>query len=142
MKPKILTTCPAAARDTEAVRTAELSWPACGPAHTGALLQLSTTVLPTGQHVALVDVYRADAQVLVRCAPAHMQAPGLPLGTTLERPAQELLELVERLQQVAADAEALLDALDGVQLDDLPAVVLASQRLHHSVQDALEVENA
>ena len=119
------------------MRTAELSWPACGPAHAGALLQLSTTVLPTGEHVALVDLYRADAQVLVRCDAEHLQAPGQPLGTTLDSSAQHLLQLL----QVAADAEALLDALDGVQLDDLPAVLLACQRLHHSVQDALEVEH-
>ena len=91
--------------------------------------------------MALVDLYRADAQVLVRCDAEHLQDLEQPLGTTLQDHTQHLEQQIHQLQQVAADAEALLDALDGVQLDDLPAVVLACQRLHHSVQDALEVEH-
>ena len=122
--PTIRTSCPAATRDyrSGAHRWAGLArlW----PSSRRRLLQLSTTVLPTGQHVALVDLYRADAQVLVRCDAEHLQDLG-SLGTTLQDHTQHLEQQIHQLQQVAADAEALLDALDGVQLDDLPAVVLA-----------------
>lgn len=148
-KPTIATRCPAAQADAPTRQTAELFWPsvpsACGGQRgQGALLQLSSTVLPSGRQLALLDVYRADATVLVRCAAQHLQAPAQPLGTTLQAHSQQHAQLV----QAALRALALLysstvecAAERGDLTDHGVPDYSALQALRTQLQGALEVEH-
>lgn len=150
MKPTIRTDCPAATNDEADRQTAELHWPVLhGPAPStrtraaGALLQLGSTTLENGRPVALLDLYRADAEVLVRCSPHHVQAPAAPLGTTLGQWAARQLAL----QQVALLAARVLPLLQCTALEraaergELQEHAVqgyeALYLLHHSLQHAL-----
>jgi len=134
-KPQIRTDCPAAAADLDNHQTAELFWPG---AQVGALLQLSTTTTHDGHTRTLLDVYRADPSVLVRCSAEHLQAPAQPLGTTLASYSRRQLAL----EQVANDAQPLLTLLQGCgAMEGLPALQQLALQLQHSVQKAHEANN-
>ena len=71
-----------------------------------------------GKHRALLDVYRADSNVLIRADPKNIQAPGSPLGTTLYDEMQELQDKYTAMFTSAAKtARELIEAINAVSPD-------------------------